>query len=73
MRSGRTKTKLVKITAWVPKTQMRRLMRHSKAKTNQSAILRGLIEDELERVSSLKAHSALYNIASKRDFDDRLL
>lgn len=73
MTTARTKRKLVKITAWVPEHQMKQLLKVRGGAKNQSGVLRQLIEGELERRASLKAHQSLYNIATAHDFDDRVL
>ena len=65
--------KLVRVTAWVSQKNFGLLMKKRAKKGNQSSVLRSLIEDEVERMKSLKAHHALYGIASSRDLDDRLL
>lgn len=64
---------LVKVTAWVPERQMRRLMKTAGGIKNQSGLLRTLIENEVERIESQKAHASLYGIAAKGDFDDSVL
>lgn len=65
---------LVRVTAWVPRAKLKRLMKESGRKDlTQSETLRMLIENELERVQSLKAHDAMYGIANPGDFDESLI
>lgn len=65
--------KLIRLTAWVPQKKLKTLLREKGKRYSQSALLRMLIDDELERVRSFKAHQEIYGIARTGDFDDRLL
>ncbi|GEM_PF-2302288 len=73
MEKEKTKEKLVRVTAWIPQKKLRSLMALKKDKHSQSEILRFLIDEELERMRSWKAHKKLYGVASASDFNDRLL
>lgn len=75
MKTGteRHKEKLIRITAWVPQNKLKTLVKDQGGKYSQSEILRWLIDNELERIRSLKAHEELYGAAKPADFDDRLL
>ncbi len=63
---------LTRVTAWIPKKKIKILIKKYGNKHSQSEILRSLIDRELERLSSLKAHQEIYGIASKDDFNARL-
>lgn len=67
------KEKLVRVTAWVPQKKLRTLMKEKGARYNQSEILRLLVDNELERIRSMKAHERVYGTAQAGDLDDRLL
>ena len=67
------KGKMVRVTAWIPQKKLKALMGKSQGRLSQSEILRMLVDNELERIQSWKAHQDLYGIASPKDFDDRLL
>ena len=67
------KEKLIRVTAWIPRKKLKALMTEKGKKYSQSEVLRMLIDSELERTQSFKAHEDLYGIAGAEDFDDRLL
>lgn len=69
MRSSPADDKLIRVTAWVPKESLTLLLKKQKTKKNRSEFLRSLIEDEAERLRSLKAHDALYGIAGQKDIE----
>lgn len=69
MRSSPTNEKLIRVTAWVPEKSLDLLLKKQKTKKNRSEFLRSLIEDEAERLLSLKAHDALYGIAGPKDIE----
>ncbi len=73
MKSTARKEELLRVTAWIPKKKLKALMKEKGKKYSQSEILRMLIDNELERIRSWKAHDQLYGIAKPEDFDDRLL
>jgi len=64
---------LLRVTAWVPRKKLQTLMKEMGSRLTRSEVLRMLIDNELERVRSWKAHQPLYGIARSRDLDDRLL
>lgn len=59
--------KLIRITAWIPRRKLNRLMKEQRGH-NQSEVLRMLIDNELERLHSARAHEELYGIAMAGDF-----
>lgn len=65
---------LIRVTAWVSKKNLSLLLKKRGAKkTTQSEVLRTLIENEVERLRSRQAHSALYGIAGENDINESLL
>lgn len=64
---------LVRVTAWVDKNKIGRLIKKTGKKYSQSEILRVLVDQEIERIASQEAHERLYGVARERDFDDRFL
>ncbi|MBI2340170.1 MAG: hypothetical protein HYU99_07400 [Deltaproteobacteria bacterium] len=65
--------KLIRVTAWVPRKNLALLLKKQKKKTNQSRVIRTLIDDEVERLRSWQAHAPLYGIAGEKDIDESLL
>ena len=64
--SGKSE-KLIRITAWIPRRKLSRLMKEQEG-NNQSEALRMLIDNELERLQAARAHEELYGIAKTGDF-----
>lgn len=72
-KSASKKRKLARITAWIPEDDLDFLVSASKKKRSRSEVLRDLVDGEVERQKSAKAHRSLYAIAGEKDFDVRLL
>lgn len=71
--TNKGKEKLIRVTAWVPRRKLKALMKEKGTKYSQSEMLRMLVDNELERTRSQKAHEGLYGVAKTEDLDDRLL
>ncbi|QQR81928.1 MAG: hypothetical protein IPJ69_07550 [Deltaproteobacteria bacterium] len=63
-----SKIPLVRMTAWIAPKKLKILIKEYGSRHSQSEILRALIDQELERITSFKAHQDMYGIASKDDF-----
>lgn len=62
---------LIRVTAWIPKDNLKYIMKKQGSKRSQSQVLRGLVDDEVERLQSQKAHLNILGIAKDGDFDGR--
>lgn len=68
MKDKKTTEKMVRITAWIPQRKLKSLASEHRKGLSQSEILRDLVDEEVERIQSFKAHQKLYGIASSKDF-----
>lgn len=73
MKTASKKRDLVRVTAWVPDEDLEFLTTCDGVKRSRSEVLRDLVDGEVERLRSAKAHRSLRAIAGKKDVDDRLL
>ncbi len=62
------KEKRVKITVSIPQRKLSLLIIERGNAESKGEELRNLIDEEIERMSSLKAHQKIYALASTKDF-----
>jgi len=68
MKEKKSNEKMIRITAWIPQKKLQSLVNEKGKSLSQSEILRSLVDEEIERVRSFKAHQKIYGIASSKDF-----